>query len=53
MHFFFIFFNKDILLNISSVVFKIDTLILDTMMEGIASQNFDLGLRFYFMKCRK
>ena len=28
-------------------------LILDTMMEGTMSQNYDLGPRFYFMKCRK
>ena len=34
-------------------VFKIDMLILDTMMEGTVSQIFDLGPRFYFMKCRK
>ena len=28
-------------------------LILDTMMEGTVSQNFDLGPRFHFMKCGK
>ena len=48
-----IFFNKDIFLNKLHTVFKIDMLILDTIMEGTMSQNFDLGPRFYFMKCRK
>ena len=49
----FIFLNKDILLNKLYTVFKIDMLILDTIIEGTVSQNFDLGPRFYFMKCRK
>ena len=47
------FLNKDILLDISFTVFKIDMLILDTMMEGTVSQILDLGPRFYYMKCRK
>ena len=51
MHFSFPF--KDISLDISYIVFKIDMLILDNMMEGTMSQNFDLGPKFYFMKCRK
>ena len=45
------FLNKDILLNILYTVFKIDMFILETMMEGTISQIFDLGPRFYFMKC--
>ena len=28
-------------------------LILDIMIEGIVSQNFNLGLRFYFIESRK
>ena len=48
-----IFLNKDIFLNKLHTIFKIDMLILDTIMEGTVSQNFDLGPRFYFMKCRK
>ena len=48
-----IFLNNDILLDILYTVFKIDMLILDTMMEGAVSQIFDLGPRFYSMKCRK
>ena len=47
------FLNKDILLGKLYTVFKIDMLILDTIMEETVSQNFDLGPRFYFMKCRK
>ena len=47
------FLNKDILLNMSYTVFKLDMLIFDIMMEGTMSQIFDLGSRFYFMKCRK
>ena len=46
------FFNKDILLDMLYTVFKIDMLILDTMMEGTVSQIFDLGPRFYFMDCK-
>ena len=48
------FLNKDILLDILYTVFKIDMLILDTMMEGTVSQIFFfIGPRFYSMKCRK
>ena len=47
------FSNKDFSLDMLYVVFKIDMLIFDTMMEGTESQNFDLGPRFYFMKRRK
>ena len=54
MHFYsFNLLGSDILLDISCTVFKIDILILDTMMEGTVSQNCYLGLvgpRFYFMK---
>ena len=53
MHFSFNYLNKDILLDKIYTVFKIYILILDTIMEGTVSQNFDLGPRFYFMKCRK
>ena len=32
---------------------KFYILILDTVMEGTVSQNFNLGLRFYFRESRK
>ena len=38
---------------ILATVFKIDILIVETIMEGTVSQIFDLGPRFDFMKCRK
>ena len=44
---------KDILLNTLCTAFRIDTLILDTMMEGNVSQTLYLGPRFFFMKCKK
>ena len=41
------------MLNILYTVFRIDVLILDTMMEATVSQISDLGPRLYFMKGRK
>ena len=51
MFFFFTFFGRDILLNMSYTVFKLYMLILDTMMVGTLSQISYLGPTFYFMKC--
>ena len=38
--------------DIAHMHMKFDTCILEIRMEGRVSQNFDLGPRFYFIKCR-
>ena len=47
------FLNRDISLNMSYLFMKFYILMLDIVMEGTLSQNFDLGLRFYFIESRK
>ena len=46
-----IFLNKDILLDILYTVFKIDMLILGTLMEGTVSQIFDIYIYIYIYVC--
>ena len=48
-----IFFNMDISLIISPISLKICMCIAEIYMEGSVSQNFDLGLSFCFMQCRR
>ena len=47
------FLNKDISVVISNSPLKFSTCIHEIEMEGIMSQNFDLGPSFNFIKCRK
>ena len=47
------FFNVDISLIIALICLKECMYIADIGMEGSMSQNFDLGLSFYFMLCRR
>ena len=47
------FFNMDISLIISPISLKICMCIAEIYMEGSVSLNFDLGLNFCFMQCRR
>ena len=47
------FFNMDISLNIAPTSLKICMCITEIYMERRVSQNFDLGLSFGFMQCRR
>ena len=47
------FFNMDISLIIALTSLKICMCIAEICMKGRVSQNFDLGLSFCFMQCRK
>ena len=47
------FFNMDISLIIAPICLKICMCTAEICMEGSVSQNFDLGLSFCFMLCRK
>ena len=47
------FLNSDISLNMSSLLMKLETVILHIVMEGTVSQNFNLGLSFDFIDFRK
>ena len=47
------FFNMDISLIIAPISLKICICIAETYMEGSVSQNFDLGISFCFMQCRR
>ena len=47
------FFNMDISLIIALICLKICMFLSELCMEGSVSQNFDLGLSFYFMLCRR
>ena len=47
------FFNMHILLIIAHIYLKICMCVAEICMEGNMSQNFDLGLCFYFMLCRR
>ena len=47
------FFNMDISLNIAPMSLKICMCIAEIYMEGSVSQNFNLGLSFCFMQCRR
>ena len=48
-----IYFNMDISLIIALICLKICMFLAELCMEGSVSQNFDLGLSFYFMLCRR
>ena len=47
------FLNVDNLINIAHNLIKLSVLILDMLMEGTMSQNFELCLSFYFMSLDK
>ena len=47
------FFNMDISLIIAPISLKMCMCIAETYMEGSVSHNFDLGLSFSFMQCRR
>ena len=47
------FLNMDISLIIAPISLKICMCIAEIDMEGSVSQNFDLGLSFCFMQCRR
>ena len=47
------FFNMDISLIIAPISLTICMCIAEIYMEGRVSQNFDLGLSFCFMQCRR
>ena len=47
------FFNMDISLIIAPICLNIYMCIAEIWMEGSVSQNFDLGLSFCFMLCRR
>ena len=47
------FLNMDISLIIALICLKLCMCISEICMEGSASQNFDLGLSFCFMLCRR
>ena len=47
------FFNMDISLIIAPIRLKICMFIAEICMKGSVSQNFDLGLSFCFMLCRR
>ena len=53
-HIFHVYFlNMDISLIIAPISLKICMYIAEIYMEGSVSQNFDLGLSFCFMQCRR
>ena len=53
-HIFHVYFlNMDISLIIAHISLKICMCIAEICMEGSVSQNFDLGLSFSFMQCRR
>ena len=43
----------DISLILALICLKMCMFIAEICIEGVVSQNFDLGLSFYFMLCRK
>ena len=45
--------NMDISLIIALICLKICMFLAELCMEGTVSENFDLGLSFYFMLCRR
>ena len=47
------FFNMDISLIMKITGMKIAIHVAETRLEGRVSQNFDLGLRFCFISCRR
>ena len=47
-----LFLNSDFSINTSSIFSKFLGYFVDSLPEGSMSQNFDLGLRFFFMLCR-
>ena len=53
-HIFHVYFlNMDISLIIASISLKMCMCIAETYMEGSVSQDFDLGISFCFMQCRR
>ena len=53
-HIFHVYFlNMDISLIVAPISLKICMCIAEIYMEGMVSQNFDLGLSFCFMQCRR
>ena len=54
IHIFHVYFlNRDISLIIAPISLRICMCIAEIYMEGSVSQNFDLGLSFCFMQCRR